>query len=252
MEIGVQISSLKPLLTTREQVAQAFAKVRALGCTAVQLQWIDPAVPVADIAQALAASGLRSVSVQDFFQHVQGDLPYYRDLNEVTGGTWLCVSRIPQACKSRQGLEEFARQLEALEAQVPGQRLCFHPVYDDYTALPGENAVDLLMERLPGLSLCLDLYHLGRYCPDMPGYLRRWAGRVPMVHFKDSRDGRLVPAGQGQTNWDGVVAACLETGVGYGFVEQETWEGDPYLCLKAAMTWLEAQIEQAGGKADGI
>ncbi len=65
-----------------------------------------------------------------------------------------------------------------------------------------------------------------------------------MVHFKDSRDGRLVPAGQGQTNWDGVVAACLETGVGYGFVEQETWEGDPYLCLKAAMTWLEEQIKQ--------
>ncbi len=40
--------------------------------------------------------------------------------------------------------------------------------------------------------------------------------------------------------WRGAALPQLR----YGFVEQETWEGDPYLCLKAAMTWLEGQIKQ--------
>ncbi len=65
-----------------------------------------------------------------------------------------------------------------------------------------------------------------------------------MVHFKDNRYAPLLPAGQGQTNSDGVVEACLQTGLVYGGVVQETWEGDPYLSLKAAMTLLEGQIKQ--------
>ena len=61
-----------------------------------------------------------------------------------------------------------------------------------------------------------------------------------MVHFKDAIGDTLVPAGQGQTNWDGVVDACMEVGVPYAFVEQETWAADPYECLGAALDWLRA------------
>lgn len=38
MKSGIQVSSLKPLLLTEEQVSQAFQTMRALGCTTVQLQ----------------------------------------------------------------------------------------------------------------------------------------------------------------------------------------------------------------------
>jgi hypothetical protein len=41
-----------------------------------------------------------------------------------------------------------------------GQKLCFHPVSTDFTAVPGMNAVEYLLEHMPELTLCLDLYHL--------------------------------------------------------------------------------------------
>ena len=53
MEIGIQISSLKPLLLTTQQVQKAFENMKQLGCNIVQLQWIDPSVPAADIARIL-------------------------------------------------------------------------------------------------------------------------------------------------------------------------------------------------------
>lgn len=244
MKIGIQVSSLKPLLLTGDQVKNAFAKMRALGCQTVQLQWIDPAVPVETISAALEENGMESVSVQDFYETVLGNFPYYARLNSVTGGKWLCVSRIPERFKSRVGIRKFAEELRSMQEKLDplGQRLCFHPVTADYTAIPGENAVEALLEAMPELALCLDLYHLNRCCGDMPGYIRRHAGRVCMVHFKDSRGGTLVPAGQGDIDWTGVVAACLETGIAYGFVEQERWQEDPYVCLKEAMNWLEAEI----------
>ena len=102
---GIQVSSLKPLLLTAQQVRTAFAKMNAMGCDTVQLQWIDPSVSPEEIAAAMAENGIRSVSVQDFYDAVLTDLPYYIRLNAVTGGTWLCVSRIPERLKSPEGLD---------------------------------------------------------------------------------------------------------------------------------------------------
>ena len=241
---GIQVSSLKPLLMTPEQVWNAFAKMKAIGCNTVQLQWIDPSVPLEQIAAAIEASGIRSVSVQDFYDTVLADFTYYVQLNVLTGGTWLCVSRIPERLKSAAGLDVYIEELRAMQAQLTplGQKLCFHPVSGDYTAVPGLNAVEYLLEHMPELEICLDLYHLNRNCTDMPGFIRRYGNRICMVHFKDSIGDTLVPAGQGEARWDGVVSACLEVGIPYAFVEQERWNRDPYDCLKEAMDWLTAEL----------
>lgn len=244
MKNGIQVSSVKPLLQTESQVRDAFAQMRALGCRVVQLQWIDPSVPIGSIAQALTENEIVSVSVQDFYETVMADLPYYTGLNAATGGKWLCVSRIPERLKSRDGLDAFVCELRDLQLQLDplGQKLCLHPVTADFTAVPGMNAVEYLLEQMPEMDICLDLYHLNRNCSDMPAFIRRYGSRICMVHFKDSIGQTLVPAGQGDVNWTGVVSACLEAGVPYGFAEQERWDRDPYLCLKEAMDWLDEQI----------
>lgn len=246
MKNGIQVSSLKPLLQTTGQVFDAFFKMKNLGCRTVQLQWIDPSVPVEDIALALKANSVTSVSVQDFYDLVQENPDYYIRLNAVTGGTWLCVSRIPERLKSTMGLDTYIEELRALQKRLLplNQRLCFHPVSGDFAAIPGRNAVEDLMERMPELEICLDLYHLNRNCMDMPGFIRRYGNRICMVHFKDAIGDVLVPAGQGDTNWTGVVEACLEAGVPYAFVEQERWDRDPYDCLKEAMDWLDREIRK--------
>ncbi len=242
---GIQVSSLKPLLMTTEQVSEAFQKMRAIGCDTVQLQWIDPSVPVEDIAGTMQDAGIRSVSVQDFYDTVLADFDYYVRLNTVTDGTWLCVSRIPERLKSPEGLDAYIEELRAMQRRLTplGQKLCFHPVSGDYTAVPGMQPVEYMLEHMPELQLCLDLYHLNRNCTDMPGFIRRYGSRICMVHFKDSIGDTLVPAGQGEARWNGVVKACLEAGIPYAFVEQERWDRDPYDCLKEAMDWLDREME---------
>ena len=244
MKNGIQVSSLKPLLLTESQVRDAFVKTKALGCNVVQLQWIDPAVSVDAIARILQETGIASVSVQDFYDLVSGNFQYYVSLNAATGGTWLCVSRIPERLKSPEGLDLYIKELRQMQKELEAfdQTICFHPVSGDFTAVPGMNAVEYLLEHMPELPLCLDLYHLNRNCTDMPAFIRRYGRRICMVHFKDAIEDTLVPAGQGQTNWDGVVEACLEAGVSYGFVEQERWDRDPFVCLKEAMDWLDGEI----------
>lgn len=245
MVSGIQVSSLKPLLLNAEQVTQAFAAMASLGCNTVQLQWIDPSVSAEYIARCLREHNIKSVSVQDFYESVRENFGYYTKCNAVTGGKWMCVSRIPDRLKSPDGLDAFLMELRTMQKELDalGQRLCFHPVSADFTAVPGMQAVEYLLDNMPELDICLDLYHLNRNCADMPSFLRRYAGRVCMVHFKDSKGDALVPAGQGDTNWNGVVRACLETNVPYAFVEQERWDRDPYVCLQEAMDWLDQEVK---------
>ena len=245
MKIGIQVSSLKPLLLTPEQVHDAFAKMKGLGCDVVQTQWVDFSVPVENIAASARNCGIMSVSVQDFYDIVLEKFDYYTALNTATGGTWLCVSRIPERLKSPEGLDLYIAELRAMQNKLTplGQKVCFHPVTADFIAVPGMNAVEYLLEHMPELMLCLDLYHLNRNCTDMPGFIRRYGNRICMVHFKDAVGDVLVPAGQGDTNWSGVVEACQNVGVPYAFVEQEKWDRDPYDCMKEAMDWLEQQMK---------
>lgn len=244
MEIGIQVSSFKPLLLTDHQVQEAFLKMKELGCHVVQLQWIDPSVSADCIARTLRLSSIASVSVQDFYDVILRNFAYYTALNSATGGTWLCVSRIPERLKFPEGLDIFIEELRAMQTKLTplGQKLCFHPVSTDFTALPGMDAVEYLLAHMPELMLCLDLYHLNRNCADMPTFIRHYGRRICMVHFKDAIGDILVPAGQGDTDWTGVIQACLDAEIPYAFAEQERWTRDPYDCLKEAMDWLNKEV----------
>jgi len=241
---GVQISSLRPLLTGTEPVERAFRQIRAMGCAVVQLQWIDPSVPADAIAQALKNADLISVSVQDLYESVRANPEYYIGLNAKTGGTWLCVSRIPERLRTLSGLECYIEELRALqEALNPrSQKLCFHPVGADFEPIEGVCPVEYLLMHMPELALCLDLYHLNKRGFCLTDWIGKYASRICMVHFKDEKAGRLVPAGQGDTDWTDVVPACLKAGIPYAFVEQEKWDGDPFDCLREALDWLKSQL----------
>lgn len=249
MEIGIQVSSFRPVLTTAAEVDYAFRAMARMGCSLVQLQWISPDVSPEEIAVSMTGAGLRSAGVQDFYTEVAKNEAYYTRLNALTGGRWVCVGRIPEEWKTRSGLNKYAQALRSMARRLEsaGQALCFHPVAADFAEKDGLEPVETLLEILPELMLCADLYHVWKSGRDMCQWLEQYAGRVVMVHFKDCRispDGTetLVPVGQGGIRWSGAAEACVKTGVKYAFAEQERWEGDPFERLNEGFSYLQSVI----------
>lgn len=259
LNIGIQVSSFRPVLKTAEEVSVACKQMRSMGCRIVQLQWIDMSVPIDSITEAMRESGLVSVSVQEIYETFLQNKAYYLDLMEATGSTWLCVSRIPADRKSPEGLPLFFEELRKLIAELKerGMKLCFHPVSADYE-LTGHStmAIDAMMEALPEMDLCLDLYHCLRCGIDVPAMLKKYEGRICMVHFKEGQkrkatlqDGTiserevLVPVGSGDTDWTDIIRACQATKVPYIFAEQESWEGDPFEALAQGFHYLKSQFQ---------
>lgn len=257
-QVGIQVSSFRPILTTEREVRIAFDKIKAMGCHTVQLQWIDPSVPVSYIAEALHESRLNSVSVQEIYQTFLQNKEYYLDLCEKTSSQWLCISRIPAERKTPADFPRFITELRELLIELKSRnlKLCFHPVSADYEVIPLSDGttlspIDAMMEAIPEMELCLDLYHCLKVGLDVPCMLKRYAGRVCMVHFKEGQqrsemlsDGSmttkevLVPVGSGDTIWAPILQACKETKVPYVFAEQESWEGDPFEALEKGFHYL--------------
>ena len=54
-----------------------------------------------------------------------------------------------------------------------------------------------------------------------------------------------MPAGQGEIVGGETVKECLKAEVVYGFVEQERWEKDAFVCLEEAFHWLKEATDDA-------
>ena len=80
----------------------------------------------------------------------------------------------------------------------------------------------------------IDVYWITAGGGDPAEWVRRCAGREPLVHLKDmcvtpDREQRYAPVGEGNLNWPAVLAACEEGGVEYLLVEQDDCYGkDPF------------------------
>lgn len=246
---GIQVSSLKALLQTEEEMRKTLARLGEMGCRMVQLQWIGPDIPAEVIAGAVKEAGLVSVSTQDHYEAVTGGLEKTLRLNDLCGSSHVCVSGIPEKYRSRGGCIAFAAELDALSLRLEkeGKVLSFHPRKQEFDLFDGTPGVELLMEHTrKEVCLGLDLYHVRKAGLDGAEWIRRYAPRIDFVHFKDCvrlPDGgeKLVPAGQGDTDWTPMVKACLEENIPWAFAEQESWDRDPFVCMEESFRWLTEQ-----------
>ena len=233
MIFGIQLSSAKRATQTEEDLTRTLARLSAMGYRYTQLQWMSREIPPEAVAEALRGAGMISLGTQDYYEEVCAHLAYFLSLNRLTGGTQLCVSGIPDAYLSYEGCVAFAKELTPLAERAESEGLVhsIHPRNKELVSFSGVPAMDILLSQVKGLELTLDTNHILRAGLSAKDTVARYAGRVGMIHFKDMVDttrehSHLTPVGQGCTDWDEVLKACLAYGVPYALVEQESHDKD--------------------------
>lgn len=123
--------------------------------------------------------------------------------------------------------------------QESGLQFGYHNHAFEFKPVEGKLIIDHLLERIPAELLFaeFDLGWVNVAGQDPAAYVRKYAGRLPVVHAKDFHaDGKDAEIGQGAVNWDSALAAVEEAGVEYVIVEQE---GYPVSSLVSARNNLE-------------
>jgi sugar phosphate isomerase/epimerase len=234
------------MYTVREAAAQnlpgALERIAELGYTAVELAGLFGWEP-GDLARTLNDLGLSCisahVSLAELKNNLAGEIETYLEL----GAAFIVCPWLPAELRQ----DETSYYTLASDLNLIGERcrdhelrLCYHHHEFELTRYHKKYALDILLENSDPANLQLeaDTYWLKYGGEDPADYIRRWAGRVPLIHLKDmtaTRPPTYAEVGTGLLNWAGIFEAAYLGQAEYYIVEQDICPGDPFDSLKLSL-----------------
>ncbi|HEU0116409.1 MAG TPA: sugar phosphate isomerase/epimerase [Thermomicrobiales bacterium] len=167
---------------------------------------------------------------------------------QTIGSPYGVVPFVPE--DQRGGLSEARRLAENLNrwgalCREQGLGFAYHHHNFEFDVLPGTADLTLFQEIVTqtdpaNVGIEIDVYWAARGGQEPLALLRRLAGRVPLVHFKDlgpAPDFADLPVGAGTLPWDRLIPAAEAAGARWFIVEQDH-PADPIADAAAALRTL--------------
>ncbi|MCC6728510.1 MAG: sugar phosphate isomerase/epimerase [Chthonomonadales bacterium] len=220
------------LYTVRDETARDFVgtlrKVADLGYAGVELAGTG-GLAAAELRRLLGDLGLQVAGSHVGMEQLAGGLPAALDYNAELGNPWVVCPYLPE---DRRGDAAAWRAVGAWFDTVGAacrerdMQFCYHNHAFEFARHDGQLGLDLLFgSSSPDLVKSeLDTYWVRHGGQDPAAYIRRYAGRVPLVHLKDMAAGEqrtFAEVGEGIMDFDAIFAASTESGVAWYIVEQD-------------------------------
>ncbi len=247
--VGAQLFTLREFTKTIPDIAETFRKVKEIGYTTVQISAFGPVDP-AEVAKVVTDSGLTVAAT-----HVG----WPRFLNELDAvieehGMWGClhpaIGGLPGEYRGADGVKRFLDELGPVAEKLAaaGMDFSYHNHNHELVKYGGETWLGMLYDRAPPemLKAEIDTYWIQAGGGDPADWVKRCAGREPLLHLKDmcvteEREQRFAEIGEGNLNWPAILREAEAGGVEYLLVEQDNCYGaDPFECLATSYRNLKA------------
>jgi sugar phosphate isomerase/epimerase len=247
--VGAQLYTVRDHLGTLPEIAESLKKVANIGYTAIQVSGFGPVDP-ADVAVLFQDNGLTVASTHMNWPQFLGDL----DAVIGTHKLWNCVhpaiGGLPGEYYTPDGLKRFLDELgpvaEKLAAE--GMDFSYHNHNRELQKFAGQTWLAALYEQADpnALKAEIDTYWIQAGGGDPAAWVRKCAGREPLLHLKDfvmgpGREQRFAEVGEGNLNWPAIMEAARESGVEWYLVEQDRcYDRDPFESLAISYRNLQA------------
>lgn len=238
--IALQMYTLRDLAA--QDMIGTLRKVKEIGYEGVELAGYGDASPD-QLTEALQEIGLKVVGAHVGFGTLQEDLGGYIAETQRMGNTHLVCPSIPGARRTMEGYREFAQELEGLarEASGTGMTLCYHNHdFELNDKFDGQMGLDILYANSdPALVQAeIDTFWIQKGGVNPADYIRKYAGRAPLIHIKDmTKDERQTFAeiGTGSLDWPAIFEAAEAGGARAYIVEQDVCPGDPLDSIRISL-----------------
>ena len=240
------------MYTLRDDCEKDFAgtikKVAEIGYAAVELAG-HGGLPLQALSSLLADNHLRVAGSHIGLETLESDLPRVIEENLALGNRYIVV---PYLAEDRRRTSDDYKKVAGLlneygEAlRSSGLTLCYHNHDFEFQTLDnGQIGEDILLENTdPSVVKAeVDTYWVLKGGQDPVAFVRKHAGRVPLMHIKDrdKTDGSFAPVGTGDLPLDALVAAAPDVGTEYLIVEQDVCKGPAIEAVTLSYNNLKAK-----------
>jgi len=255
--IGVQLYTVRTLLP--EKPADTLKALEQIGFREAEVVRAS----MDAIWPALKQTALKPVSLHidtPLFMKDAAKLPAALEDAAKRGFQYVVCPYIAPA--DRGGIDVIKRLAETLnkagqQSRANGMTLAYHNHAFEFApagdAAPGKTLLDVLLESSDpkNVTLELDMFWSKVAGVDPVALLRKYKGRVPLMHVKNLRPGTetrftegvpkdwFMEAGKGVIDVAAVLRAGTANGVKHFFVEQDQTPGNPVDSLRESFAYLQ-------------
>ncbi|MEX0776657.1 MAG: sugar phosphate isomerase/epimerase [Phycisphaeraceae bacterium] len=237
--IGLQLYTVRDVL--KNGLEEGLARVAAIGYKNVELAGLYGKTP-AEARKICDKLGLKITSAHVPVDQLRDNMAGAIADAKVLGYDLIVCPYLGDNFRTLKGYREAAAILNnaGKQAADAGMELGYHNHSFEFQMLEqGQRGMDILFgqtdPKLVGSEL--DVYWVQHGNEDPVAYMRKLAGRVPVLHIKDMEKGPnrgFAEVGTGVLNFKEIVAAAPSVGVRYYVIEQDGgWiDGDPMKSAK--------------------
>ncbi|WP_010263578.1 sugar phosphate isomerase/epimerase family protein [Treponema primitia] len=248
MKKGYQLYSAREVSKTRDGFISTLEKVASYGYDGVEFfDYAD--IPAAEIKKILSANHLDAINSHVSLDRWRNNLEQEIGYATEAGIPALTIPYILPEQRTEKNYRDLFRELPAYvgAAKKAGLKVCYHNHDFEYQTLDGQPILDAILSADNGLQLELDTFWTWFAGADPEAYLRKYAGRTPLIHIKDYLDRTKTPPvfcaiGEGKMENGNIVKTANSIGVEWIIVEQDNSLIDP---LESARISIE-NIKKAG------
>lgn len=255
---GAQMYSVRTLTQTAEGLDATLGAIAEMGYASVQLSGQSPQIDPRAVADMLEKHGLICPATHLSFKEMEENLPAVVARHKL----WKCpypgIGAMPsEFARSAEGYREFAKRANLVGKKLADEGLTFiyHNHAFEFARFGETTGMRILMDELVDAQFEIDVYWVQSGGGDPVEWIRKVAGRMDVVHFKemvgrlpDAKDHSMTdmaPIGEGNFDWQRIMAACDETGVKYAFIEQDNAvDTDPLGCMRTSIR----NLSRLGGR----
>ncbi|GMK39262.1 sugar phosphate isomerase [Paenibacillus sp. CCS19] len=231
--IGIQLYTLRDL--TETDLLGTIRKVAELGYEAVEFAGFF-GHSAAEVSKVLDETGLKAPSAHVPLQWSEPEDKMWAAYEEALvyakeiGLTYVVVPWAPMP--EVPTIEDVNKLIAVLKrasnlAREAGFIFGYHNHDFELKQVDGLSIMDHMLTQLSSEELIAEFdlgwVHMGGAVP--VDYINRYAGRVPLAHFKDFGDGtKDTEIGRGVVDFEPVLAVAEQAGIEYFIVEQEQFQ----------------------------
>lgn len=244
--IGAQYYTIRDYARTMEDFEESCRKVREIGYRTVQISGTP--LKAAEMKPVLDHYGLKVTVTHRSFEDFRDNLAEVMEYNRTLGCDLCGLGCMPVwARENSESLTRFIREAGETASKLHKEGLYFgyHNHAFEFAKLDGRFLMDRLTEETDPeeFRFITDTYWLQAGGLDPAAFIRKLGSRTMAVHFKDLKANldnttEMAEVGEGSLDWDGIIAACEETGVKWALVEQDTCRRNPFESLKISYDYL--------------
>ncbi len=254
-KISLQMYTLREHTGTMEALNNTVARLKDIGFE--NLQYSIPAHYDADeVAKIFKAHAMRNDSVYSPWAKLKENYDALLHQCELFDAKAIRIESIPREMSmTKQGYIDFAHQLNDLGAAYKqhGIKILYHFHAFEFIKFDGEMAIETFLKEtdpeIVGLNPDTHWIHSGGR--DICAFMEKYKDRYNFIHVKDfgittmgdcweARPIVFAPVGEGNLEWEPILALCKKNNVEIYAIEQDDCYGrDAFDCVKSSFDHLK-------------